>query len=298
MCNEWIEELYSIIHDSISTLHPYGGSSGAGLIFTGSYDWHSCVHAHWANNAIDEYFHRDAALSSRLTHFNLEAEFNYLVENPNFESPYGRSWFLLLLEQMNKSDLESVRLALSKEMFDWLKNSPFPEKETIIGTHNSWLFTAFILRLSKTLNGSESDVLDKLIMNRLAPFVETLECYDHNSGGITWDFIDRSCLYATIKLLQGHVLTEAHSNNLARIRDEFLETSYEDLGRPEAHIPGRLVMISWPFALFDADSHQKMLAKIKDHKYFYAGDFHCFSHWIPQFIWMSYFLQNIRVFSR
>jgi hypothetical protein len=298
MYKQWVEELYSITNNGIVTLDPYGGSSGAGKIFTGSYDWHSCVHAHWTIISIDHFFARPTTMHNRLSYQNLSLELLYLSQTPNFESPYGRSWLLLLLTQMNDVKLTAFKEKLSRELIEWLEKSQFPETENIIGTHKSWMFTYFLLRLSHTLDNSSSKDLDQLFQTKFHPYNDALEVYDHNIGGITWDFIERSCLYATIKLLEGRNLSDRHITNLSRIRDEFLSADYANLGKKEAHVPGRLAMISWPFALYDQDSQFKILSKIKDHKYFYDGDFHCFSHWIPQFIWMSIYLKNIAIFRR
>ncbi|MCO4782929.1 MAG: DUF2891 family protein [Candidatus Cloacimonetes bacterium] len=298
MYTHWIDELYSIINRGIVTLQPYGGSSGAGKIFTGSYDWHSCVHAHWASISIDVFKDRPKQLLSRLCFQNVSDEYEYLTQDLSFENPYGRSWFLLLLSELNDNRFLTLKDNLCRNLTLRLENSNFPEGETIIGTHHSWMFSYFLLRLSHIIDDSNSKILDQQFLDKLQPLDQTLESYDHNVGGITWDFIDRSCLYATIRLLEGKELSDIHLQNLYRIKDEFLGSNYDNLGKKEAHVPGRLAMISWPFALFDEHSHHEILSKIQEHKYFYAGDFHCFSHWIPQFIWMSIYLKNIRVFSR
>ena len=44
---EVIAQLAHVIKTGIKTFEPHAGPRGPGP-FAGTYDWHSCVHAHWA----------------------------------------------------------------------------------------------------------------------------------------------------------------------------------------------------------------------------------------------------------
>ncbi|MCJ8346789.1 DUF2891 family protein [bacterium] len=304
----WIVELSQIIAQGILQKYPYAGSNGANTIFDGSYDWHSCVHAHWAQLSIEKSLtklsgqteiHFENSVSKLINPYDLLLEFKYLKSHPHFENPYGRSWLILLLSELKDTSLDHMSNELFEEMFLWLENSSFPEKRNeIIGTHKSWLFCYFLLQLSCFSDNRFSNRLKKLRMDKLEDHRLILETFDHNRYGITWDFIDRSSLFACIEFLDGRSLSDAHLKNLYFLKDQFLETSYENLGQQEAHIPGRLAMLSWPFAFFDQASHQEILNRIKTNHAIYGGDFHCFSHWVPQFIWMSFHLQNMALLAR
>jgi hypothetical protein len=86
-------------------------------IFHGCYDWHSAVHGHWAILRVYNYrenfeffssltddekvgLEKSADLAAqRLSDKNsahINEEYNYLIEKPEFEFPYGRSWLLRL----------------------------------------------------------------------------------------------------------------------------------------------------------------------------------------------------------
>mgnify|MGYP001581568994 CR=1 FL=1 len=71
--------------------------------FHGCYDWHSAVHGHWALLRIARAGRgtRAAALAAdrSLSPQSVAKEASMLRENPAFEMPYGRAWFLLLASE-------------------------------------------------------------------------------------------------------------------------------------------------------------------------------------------------------
>lgn len=67
--------------------------------FHGCVDWHSAVHGHWAlfrlaRAKVKPELAREA--EARLTPEAVAAERAVIAENPDFEMPYGRAWFLRL----------------------------------------------------------------------------------------------------------------------------------------------------------------------------------------------------------
>lgn len=67
--------------------------------FHGCIDWHSAVHGHWALFRLARLGVRPelaAEADARLTAKAIKAERKLLRENPAFELPYGRAWFLRL----------------------------------------------------------------------------------------------------------------------------------------------------------------------------------------------------------
>jgi Protein of unknown function (DUF2891) len=78
-------------------------------VFFGSFDWHSCVHAHWLLVRVLKLYPQlpEAAairsvFDSRLTAANIDAERAYLdrPESRSFERAYGWAWLLKLAEEL------------------------------------------------------------------------------------------------------------------------------------------------------------------------------------------------------
>ena len=69
-------------------------------VFHGNVDWHSAVHGHWAllriARATGKHAGEAKAADASMTPEGIEAEAKILRENPAFEMPYGRAWFLRL----------------------------------------------------------------------------------------------------------------------------------------------------------------------------------------------------------
>lgn len=94
-----------------------GSSDFVSPLFSGSYDWHSAVHGHWAILETCCTFltrrNRDSTLNAlpvlnqfllRLSDEQLwKSEMEHLMETaPEFEMPYGRAWLLLLLTRVGQ----------------------------------------------------------------------------------------------------------------------------------------------------------------------------------------------------
>ncbi len=125
--------------------------------FPGSFDWHSCVHAHWmlarlvrrfpalpSAPAIRAQF--DAALSPA----NIAAERAYLDRplSRGFERPYGWAWLLALAAELEALDcpwagtLRPLAEAFAQRLHLFLPRADYPVRA---GTHGN---TAFALRLA------------------------------------------------------------------------------------------------------------------------------------------------------
>ncbi len=152
--------------------------------FYGCYDWHSAVHGHWgiarAARLIMDPQKRETLimrLKENLTDENLKQEATYVRQNPSFEMPYGRAWFLQLTAEMHewaKSDeascdfarallpaLEDLERQSAQQMMSWATKVSHPIRT---GEHSQSAF-AFGLCLdwaSSLLNCSENDSLVEL----------------------------------------------------------------------------------------------------------------------------------------
>jgi len=85
-------------------------------LFWGSFDWHSCVHAHWLLAAIRRRY-PDARVSGTIAaHFDRrftldaarrEAAGFDRLHNGGFERPYGWAWLLMLAGELHRGDVEA-----------------------------------------------------------------------------------------------------------------------------------------------------------------------------------------------
>lgn len=127
-------------------------------VFYGSYDWHSCVHAHWMLARLLRRFPdmpRAAAVRAlfdeKLTPAKAAAELAYLSRPAarGFERPYGWAWLLKLAAELRRGDdrrwaeaLEPLAEAFARRFRDFL---PLATYAVRTGTHGN---TAFALRLA------------------------------------------------------------------------------------------------------------------------------------------------------
>jgi hypothetical protein len=126
--------------------------------FFGSFDWHSCVHAHWllarilrTHPDLSEANAIRAALDATLTPAHLEAETAYLrrPEGRAFERSYGWAWLLKLVQELAcwsdvdahrwSRDLAPLAYAFSERYVEWLADATYPIRH---GVHTN---TAFAL---------------------------------------------------------------------------------------------------------------------------------------------------------
>ncbi|MCG8422891.1 MAG: DUF2891 domain-containing protein [Proteobacteria bacterium] len=285
--------LSGVIRDGILQEDPHAGLPGCG-VFAGSYDWHSCVHAHWALLCMTRQF-KDGALEeflrARLTPDALAAEWGFLNEHESFEVPYGRAWLLLTMtEMMSHKPLRSARIAtirgqLWHDMHHWLDQAPFPEYgDNFSAKHDSWLFSYFLLVLASSDDLVEQGRCLGLYRRRIEPVQSALARYPACDN----DFIDMPALLATTLALIGH--SEPTYDDLA----DFAEV---DIVHGHAH--GRAVMRLWPCATMTAlgvpkaiDRLDTQLADLISQPERWREDFRHVSHWVPQFIWMALWLSS------
>ena len=95
------------------------------FLFHGCIDWHSAVHAHWAvlryANQIENTTHADV-VESRLESAALTREWDYMLDRPGFEMPYGRAWFLALAIEFEKRSNDTTLPAMADDMADSLRS--------------------------------------------------------------------------------------------------------------------------------------------------------------------------------
>jgi Protein of unknown function (DUF2891) len=163
-------------------------------VFFGSFDWHSCVHAHWtlarllrrcpgmpAAPAVRSLF------DARLTEGNVAAERAYL-DRPHagaFERPYGWAWLLMLAAELARLDeprwaaaLAPLAEAFAARFRAWLPRATYPVRS---GVHSS---TAFALALAQEYaTGRDPELLELLRGKAEAWYGRDSDCQAWEPGG-------------------------------------------------------------------------------------------------------------------
>ncbi len=282
-----IQSIKSTIIRSIDKKHKAEGKSK----FDGSFDWHSDVHAHWAllsiarttgDQALDE------KLQATLDLKRLQSEVRFLSSSgyKNFEAPYGRAWFLMLLAELSRRPIgqdphfQSLRRQMTIETGTWLQKNAFPELQggKFIGTHTSWLMATFLAERASRDLPDLATKFTQLIAAKVDPAKERLAQAQTQQE----DFIH-------LPSLSYLVLPEA-----------VYEKPMVALPAPKSyvcHTPGTIQMSMWAHAEQCAKHDAKSCDLIQTRSQsFYArtdlwkDNFDCVSHWIPQFMWMTHWL--------
>ncbi|HET9328780.1 MAG TPA: DUF2891 domain-containing protein [Candidatus Eisenbacteria bacterium] len=144
--------------------------------FFGSFDWHSCVHGHWALARLARFHAGEdfasrirAALSRSLTAEKVAGECAYLgvPERAGFERPYGLAWLLQLaaeLREWRDPEAQAWSAALSpleelvrERLAAWLPTLPWPVRS---GVHpQTALSLSLTLDWSRTVNDGKMEAL-------------------------------------------------------------------------------------------------------------------------------------------
>jgi hypothetical protein len=179
--------------------------------FPGSFDWHSCVHAHWmlarilrrfpglpAAPAVRAQF--DAALSP----VNIAAERAYLDRplSRGFERPYGWAWLLALAAELEALDgpwaatLHPLAEAFAQRFHLFLPRADYPLRA---GTHGN---TAFALRLAAHwAEGRDAALLDALRDKARAWYGADTDCQAWEPSGddfLSPALMEAECLRALL----------------------------------------------------------------------------------------------------
>jgi hypothetical protein len=251
-----------MFREGILRHEPHAGPRGTGP-FGGSYDWHSCVHAHWALLSIAQVTH-DRRLERwvrvRLTPRALERERRFLRTNPSFERPYGRAWLTLLLHELGGA--RAFEREVRADVLGWLSCSPFPELGRVCrADHHSWLFAYFLLR---------QGIPDDPKLDRLRPKLRNGAPAALRRRPIGWDFLHLPSLLA--------LLGEAPVPR-APVRP------VKHVTRRNGHACGRTAQRLWPLSGRRYESGLRRVLARTDH---WRDDFLHVAHWVPQFLWMSF----------
>lgn len=295
--NRVVDELKRIIYADLVRVEPHCFTGvGAGVIFTGSFDWHSSVHAHWALLSMAR-LTDDAPLQRkllfRLTPENLDAERTFLndVKNIEFEMPYGRAWLLLMLAELSKHgesnnlDLNSFREELEQQLILWLEQNSTLDRVILNGSYQSWLFIFLLLQFSQP----KLETLHRLevLRSRIENVRETITTTQAEES-------DSFYLPAILFLVDQ---TKEPKGKDFFYRDDATPQFNQNLSFKNCHQAGINVVRLWPYALDKpingcSSRFFKGLERILSQPDQRRGSFELISHWVPQFIWLGLMLEQ------
>ena len=294
MNNAIYRELRPVIESALLQTEPHcGRGAGSGLIFTGNYDWHSSVHAHWALLSMARATNDDGLRSQMLARLSpecLAAEHQFLRDNTDFELPYGRAWLALLLSELERhphgySALPQLRELIETQVAAWLEATQFgaeaelTEAENIAcGSHQSWLFAFWLLQLSAPGDAVQTR-LDAL-RNRIEDQRDELNAaqptpYDFLYLPAVLYAVDRAQLASNVAFYAGDCSLQ-------------LQT----IERANCHTAGANVARLWPLAFEQSGRFERALAPIMADTTQWRDNFIHVAHWVPQFIWLGLMIER------
>lgn len=288
--------------------------SGAKTIFDGSYDWHSCIAAHWTGLSMGRLLGDEALCKqfvARLQVADLAAELARLgaessePTNANRRArsgvamyrPYVDAWLVLLLAELDehqgvdKAAVRALRSQAEQGLLQQLEAGAFPETPAstdrphgaVSGAYRSWLFGYLALRLAKPTDDATRARLDALKLAKLDPVRAQIAA---NASASSRDFLDPVALSSLVDCLDSNLA-------LAPTARTFRELPTTRPALRDIHPLGAAISETWPFALA-ASWHEPSRAaftsrmdQILAREDLWAEDFATSSHWLPQFLWFG-----------
>lgn len=282
-------------------------------LFAGSYDWHSNLFAHWAllNRARIE---KDEELRDwllvPLTAEALAAErarVNEIAarERPLPTFPYDQGWLLLMLSELEKThdevpeEIRAFRVEVETRLLDWLETSAFPakvsnrfEKGRYPGFYRSWLFSFYQVALSQPVTEGATKRLRTLQRERIVLALEALQAQTEPHP---FDFFYVPAMPTLI-----HDVLPFEGDAPALVTPT-LTPLPDEVSLRDVHVLGTEISHMWPLAIQarggDQDARTQLnarLARYLEREDLWAEDFTVVTHWVPQFLWLTYWLADGR----
>ena len=291
MLSPIIQQLCPVIESALVQTQPHCNRGiGSGLIFTGNYDYHSSVHAHWALLSMARVGEDEAlqkCMIERLSPRNLAAEHEFLARDVEFELPYGRAWLALLLSELAKhphpySALPQLRELIETQVLEWLERTPFEAdapktvgENVACGSHQSWLFAYLLMQLC----APAPKVHDRL--NALFSRIEAARGRIERTRPTDYDFLYLPAVLQVIESTRGAPTADYQRST---------RTKWQSLNLSNCHTAGANVSRLWPRAF--EGKFSRSLAPLWKRPEQWRDDFHLVSHWVPQFIWLGAMLER------
>ncbi|OFO21845.1 hypothetical protein HMPREF3056_08015 [Corynebacterium sp. HMSC056F09] len=127
--------------------------------FYGCFDWHSSVHMQYSGALLDTMLGPKSPtslatlLDDRLSPQALTVEYDYLVEHPGYEMPYGRAWLLQLASIRPSESMDKLVELTAQHCHDWLGSLNQPVRH---GMHSNTAFNLFLILEAAEKIGQDS----------------------------------------------------------------------------------------------------------------------------------------------
>jgi hypothetical protein len=265
-------------------------------IFHGCYDWHSAVHGHWALLRIarvtGESRFSDAA-TAELTHDRITTEARLLHEQPRFEMPYGRAWFLRLAIELEITELiDATRLrsmaaqVASSLVKQYAEVAPYPDAREYASA--SWALVQLAAWAKHTSDRALAATAQRLIEDTfLDPGDVPGLSHDHERS----DFFSPRANWLYLIAHTQPMATLVRMLDAAALDDAVLapvlvngSAHHYGVNWSRAWMLHRLALVGPPGLreLCERAYAAHVAVGIRDHERA-AGDYMAYGHWVPQF---------------
>ena len=278
-------------------------------VFDGSYDFHSCVIAHWSllvMARLDKDEPLEQLLLDKLDAKTLSHEAENLASLPKNWSffPYDQGWFLMMLGELARREgphrpvVSQLRRDIEDRILTFLEAIPLPDwaprrlrgKKTFSGFYRSWLFGYLLLQMSKPIGEKTRNRLRKLRKTKIEP---NRTAITNHQTDLSFDFLWLPAILALID----RTSLDADGEKPAPYRTGTLKPLPHKVPFRRVHILGRELTRIWPLALDGGRGDEKAMRAYAErvhafveHREIFSGNFRAIAHWIPQFLWIGMWL--------
>jgi hypothetical protein len=282
---------------------------GVTTVFTGSYDFHSCVIAHWSllvMARLDQDEDLEKSLLARLDSATLESEGKNLAGLPDtwLIFPYDHGWFLMMLSELAKREgphrpvVARLRRQIEDRILSFLEKTPLPDavpgrrsrKAKFIGYYRSWLMGYLLVQMSKPIGEKSEARLKQLRVTKIKPNRGAITKHE---SSISFDFL---WLPAILALIDRTTL-EADAGKPAPYQAGTMPALPHVVPFGRVHILGQELSRIWPLAHDAGRGDEAALRRYAErvheyieHREIFAGSYKGIAHWIPQFLWIGMWL--------
>jgi len=270
-------------------------------VFDGSFDYHSCVIAHWAL-LVHARCQGDGELErfvlERLSPAQLKAEVKLLADRDRERQityPYDEAWFGMLLSELARhgssatEKLEQHRAVVEQRLLAWLEENPFPERvpgSNFCGFYRSWLFTYLLVQLAGPVAEDTPERLESLRLSRIEPARAAIGELQESHE---WDFLWLPAILAlvdrTAPCAEGDP-PPYDPGDPTPLPAEVAISTVHQLGV----VLSRLWPSAWDGGRGDAQARERFelgMRSVLEREDLWAEDFATCSHWMPQYLWLG-----------
>jgi hypothetical protein len=281
-------------------------------VFGGSFDYHSCIHAHWAflnlSRTVGDTKRATDGLT-RLPESVLTSAWTFIKSSSRVPS-YRFGWFALLLSEISQhpgrstSSLQTLRGQVEQALCDWLWTNRTDTAVIDQGQHTSWLFAFLLLQLAAPASSTVVSQMSAMYGST----VDTQRGLWRGRAAKGNDFMHLPCIVETVDLLRGKApwLTPAKLTSTL-FGGSTAVGGLGAAGLTPGHAVGERITHAWPVAvlartdttmcgllqgfvtdwLAHPENWQYRLSPTEDIKTKATPRFTNNSHWTPQFLWMA-----------